>query len=60
LDPSFARQPEGNCHINRLTRTLKKQMLWRHRFRIVAEPNQGLCDFAGSFNNQWIAGLAGY
>ena len=52
--PAFVRQPEGNGCIERLFRTLKKQLPWIRRFRDLDEPRAALIEFQNRYNQHWI------
>jgi transposase InsO family protein len=52
--PAFVREPEGNGCAERFLRTLKENLLWRHRFDSIEELRHALHAFKDTYNRTWI------
>jgi hypothetical protein len=57
---SASRQTKGNGCVERVIRSMLKQLLWLPRFRTIEELSQALRHFAHRFNNHRINGRIGY
>ena len=60
VDPTEARQPEGDGVAERFVRTLKENLLWVRSFATVAELVEALREFRLRYNEQWLIERHGY
>ena len=58
--PAFVRAPEGNGCAERLSRTLKENLLWVRTFDSVEQLRQALVAFRDAYNATWLIERHGF